>query len=236
MGLLDCLSMMTVAGNDAQRELFEDFQLGRDLAGKNIEEFIVHHVPLRSCRWRLVKMAWNMFQRQIKVLTNHGIKLWCDHCSSPTVVNWSFATGSWACGECGPKCQLLSLDRWLPRFCWLRHESLWSKIDEDDAGFYDGWSEEECLGQFLLLWIGKDQVANDRKAVDDCEENVSIASLMKKMNREEKSRTTAIAVRKCGEKENYNVIPRILGGGNGQVSRRRVERGTAPVSADESNC
>ena len=103
MGLLDCLSMMTIVGEDAKRELLEHFRLSHDIAEKDVEAFVQSHVLLRSCRWRIMTTMWRMFQRQVKVLTNHGVKLWCDHCSLPAVVNWSFATGSWTCGSCGPQ-------------------------------------------------------------------------------------------------------------------------------------
>ena len=236
MGLLDCLSMLTIVGEDAKRELLEHFRLSHDIAEKDVEAFVQNHVPLRSCRWRIMTGMWRMFQRQVKVLTNHGVKLWCDHCSLPAVVNWSFATGSWSCGSCGPQLPIIDMDCWLPHFCQLRKESQWSKFDEDDAGFYEEWTEEKCLERFLLLWVGRERCEARAEAEDDCDENVSIASLVKKMNLEERSRTTAIGTKECGGKENHNVIPRILRNGNGHVSRRRVERGTAPVSADESDC
>ena len=104
------------------------------------------------------------------------------------------------------------MDCWLPRFCQLREESRWSKFDEDDAGFYEEWTEERCLERFLLLWVGKERCgAHEQKQMDDCDEDVSSHRLVEKMNREEKSRTTAIGIKECGGKENHNVIPRILG-------------------------
>ena len=131
----------------------------------------------------------------------------------------------------------MDMDCWLPHFCQLRDESRWSKFDEDDAGFYDGVDGGEVPGTVSVVVDWKGTVRGPyAEEENECDENVSISSLVSKMNLEEKNRTTAIAVRECGEKENQYVIPRILGGGNGQVSRRRVERGAAPVSADESDC
>ena len=69
------------------------------------------------------------------------------------------------------------------------------------------WDSICCCG------LGKDRVTDDADAIDDSDDNVSISSLASKLKLDEKNCTTAIAEPKNAvEKENHNVIPRILGG------------------------